>query len=419
MRNIPILRAGFALTIINTLGWFAMSTFDAWPMNTTAVIVMNGAGYAAQAAMWIGCLELASRLHGRAAFGAKLAASGYAAGVAFSIAREATQAWMTSESIDTYRTVVAVLSYISLGVALVTTTGFVVAAWHRRRAAITGGAIAAGALAITTFAHVLASSDYWKLFEHISSGVWIVRVLALLWLAHRALPADATPSIPLAARGLRWMAKALWWRLAGSIAVALLSLMTLRSSTVEAFEVAFVVQIGLELAVLGAFGIGALVVARAALPESPRRVFVLGGLASMWCAGVMIVKAPYLYSIIRGSDDFRDGMRFVDGLSIGEPLVAVAAIALVALALRGIPGLVALADLVSSRAIAFVCLMLASIGLASFGVEHATSSGNAIGMMLFGAGASLVAMTLMAGMFGRAAEALESAQPNLPTATVV
>jgi hypothetical protein len=97
----------------------------------------------------------------------------------------------------------------------------------------------------------------------------------------------------------------------------------------------------------------------------------------------------------------------------------VAAIALVALAVRGIPGLVALADLVSSRTIAFVCLMLASIGLASFGVEHATSAGNAIGMLLFGAAASLVATGLVAAMFGRAAETLEREQPDLPTATVV
>ena len=62
--------------------------------------------------------------------------------------------------------------------------------------------------------------------------------------------------------------------------------------------------------------------------------------------------------------------------------------------------------------------MLASIGLASYGVEHADTAGNAIGMLV-GACASLVATTLVAGLLGRAADTLDRRQPSLPTATVV
>jgi len=116
----------------------------------------------------------------------------------------------------------------------------------------------------------------------------VFHAIALIALVALARPSTETvPSMPLAARGFRMMAGSLWWRLVATLvgAYGMARLVIAFSDPGGSFQVALVAQAGFELLVFAGFSLGAFVVARAAVDGTPRRAFMIAGIAAGWCAG--------------------------------------------------------------------------------------------------------------------------------------
>jgi hypothetical protein len=311
-----------------------------------------------------------------------------------------------------------------------------IAAWHGAaragdpRAVRRGHVLAIGlpiVLALATAAYLMIPrlldygdgvASFQRHLVMLQSCVGIATTCSILALAVLVRPAlEAVPSPRLAAAGFRAIAGALWLRIAATIAVALAMLQfvsTIGDTPGGSYQLAMLVQSGAELVLFGVLALGAFTVARAALEGASRRAFTLAGFGAGWCAGVMLFKIPYVYEFTVGKPS-SDDLQMLDSLSIGEPIVAVATIAVIVFALRQLHALAALVDTASSRGLAFVVAMLMSIAVASIGIERY----GAIGVLAFGGVLSLVATVLVARVLSRAARILADEQPAIPTATVV
>jgi hypothetical protein len=252
----------------------------------------------------------------------------------------------------------------------------------------------------------------------VESGIGLASTCSILALAVLVRPAlTAEPSARLAANGLRAIAGSLWLRVVATVAVAFAMLQfvsTIGDTPGGAYQIAMLVQSGAELVLFGLLALGAFAVARAALDGTPRRVLTLAGFGAGWCAGVMVFKLPYVYQFTQGKTS-ADDLQMLDTLTIGEPLVAVATVAVIVFALRQLHALAGLAETVSSRGLAFVVAMLTSIAVASIGIEHF----GALGVLAFGCVVALAATAMVAQLCSRAARILADEQPAIPTATVV
>jgi hypothetical protein len=412
MRNTPILRAAFIMTIAGSVGWFA--TVVAKSTNSTLLLVFEAIWAASSVALMIGCGELASRLHGREAIGARIAQAGFAAFVAFDLVERAVIMFSHDSSLSAFFTIYEWM--IFAGTAL-TIIGLALAAWDRN--AITIVAIVVAAL--TSLPPPLRDliHRHFKLGELVFTSEQLVQAAALLVLAARCRPNVPVPSPAAAATGLRWMSGSLWARLviALVVLVAALPMASAGSDSQNMVRVMAMGELLLEIALLVWFAAGALKLARAQA-DQPRTALIVAGLMALWCAGVVMQKVPALYSSLWKNHGYGFEQNALASLTVVEPIVAMFAIASAALALRSFAALHDYLDLTTSRVPTFVLLMFASISLEQWGLPAATSEGSALGIMALGGLLALIATGLAAALFGRVANAFEAA-PTIPTATVV
>lgn len=425
LRNVPILTAALVATAVVAAGELAHARTHALLYEHVALdLAVQGAWLGLGLVTLLGGLELVGRVHGRAALGARIAAVAFALDLGLELSLQGVQAvggWPSIARIfDVSQWVELALSVLALG-------GLVVAAWHRRGAAITG--LVVGAVSLTAPVLYVAGKiwsdqdDGYQMAETAINAATAIHALALLWLVHHAEPAEPVPDDPRAARGLRLAANSLWCRL---LVAALLVLFMLAAIGAQAhgetvMKIALVGQVALELLLLGAFAIGALQVARGALAGVASAPFVLAGLGAAWCAGVMLVKTVRVCSALAGSNYLDTSFMYetLDALVVAEPVIAIGAIAVVAIGVRAVPAFALERGYAVSRASAFVVLMLCSLGVTSLGLPKATSEGALVGMMLLACGLGLVAMALAASLIGRVAGAIDAGlATNLPAARI-
>jgi hypothetical protein len=389
-------------------------------LGETVGLAINAAATPVSLAICAGLFELASRLTGRGRKGVLVAAYASVVGLLADLTHVVSYALLYA-SMDHSAIGFVVLGWVSFAVVAIGTIGYGIAAWSggegRRHhvAAVACTVLAIGAFVSYSYVPSLVTNSGDMDFAHrlalINGGIAIVRVSALIALVVLARPPiDAPSSVPLAARGLRMIGGALWWRLAATLAGSFSVLrfaLAFGDDSTRSFQIALIAQASVEMILFALVGLGAFVVARANANGLSRRTFVLVGIGAGWCAGVMLAKVPYLYAFTNGPIAASD-VQLLDALSIGEPIVAIAAIATAVFALRNVPGL---ADSASSRGLAFIVVMLGSIGLARLG--------DGLAGTVFGGILVLAVTAFVAAFIGRAARVLATEQSSLPTATVV
>jgi hypothetical protein len=427
MRATPILRlalfAEIALAILRAVLMFMPMTASF----ESCWLAISATTLPLWIAVCVGTFELASRLTGGGRKAALVAAYAMALGLANNLVESVVRITLyqpLGHSL-TAATVLAVVSFVSF---LVATIGFGVAAWcggndrRHRVATIVAVVIALGTYVAFIVAPMFVESDNGLGALHmrglINNLITITRAITAVALVLLARPSiETAPSPRLAARGMRLIAGALWWRLAAIVAGAYGALRiaaVFDSDSARRFQIAIIGQATIEMVMFAVFATGALVFVRGAPAGAPRRAFLIAGLGAGWCAGVMSVKVPYLYLFSSGSLSSID-IDTLSSLTIGEPIVAIAAIATVVFALRGISGLASLADSASARGLGFVIMMLVSLAIASIDTPREA----ALGVVAFGAVFSVSAIVLVARVLSRAARMLDNEQPSLPTATAL
>lgn len=415
MRTAPIVIIALAVSIATSLGMTIEGMIDVGRAPAFGLAV-SASSYAVGAALVVGYLELASRLRGSAAVGMKLAAGAVVCGRAVDLAR-----WVAVTASPRFIMHHATLSLVASGIcSLSMIAGLTIAAWPRTNRAIAGCVAAVISLALGVFAiplvfAVVDSRSGLRVAQAVGHLPWICEALAVMWLVAQITPAEAVPDPRLAARGVRWMSRALWGRVFAVIAFVFVTIsMTGNQRTLQSL---YVGELALTLVLFGAFGIGALAVVKAA--TGVRRVpFVLAGLGMFWCGAMTLARVPMIYEMFTG----RGGLEgFVDShvgvFAVAEPLVMLLSIGVVASGLRSIGAVRTAAD--ASTSVAFAAVMVAAIAVQEWGLQAADSQSAVIGVMLLASILVIIAMGLMAMVLGGVAARLESNVPDLPTAKVV
>lgn len=262
--------------------------------------------------------------------------------------------------------------------------------------------------------------------QHALHAVAIVTMLVLAaTLAHGEAPRDPDA----AGAGLRTISSALWLRVIAAISVAGLTLMLVVGKAGEG-SLGVVKLAMLSGAVINVISLiliarGALGCARSGIADVPRLPFVASAAGTLWCLGVGLIQLPYTYRLLYGDHDSYglggNTQDYVQALTVAVPLVATAAIAVVATAIASFAarrGLDQLRAEAQGKGAGFVLLMLASIALQVWLLPKADSLGTFALMTLAAAVASLWATVLMARLCTLAADSLH-AEPGLPKATLV
>ncbi len=382
---------------------------------------MAGSGVWAMFAVMVGVglFDLAGRLTGRAAVGARVA--GIAVFASFALG-------MTVNILNIFdllpheQWVWQVDQYLFWAIWTIAAVGLLLASPARLLA------IAAFAVCMLVHPPPFLGEVMFKGFgilgaEILYGGLALAHTAAMLVLVSDASDGAAPQRHDLAVKGFDRAAGALWLRVVAAAFAMMFGLMSAASAANGSFAIMKFTMIGglvINLASFLVFGLGALDVARSALDGVARYAVAIAGAASLWCAGVMLGQIPYLYQVLYGHESFASSHQEerMQALTVAMPLVGTLSCAIFAgvmAAFARARGDEALAGRASSAGTTYVLLMLASIGIQSFLFEKATSLSGMIGMMLVAAGCALAAQMILSKVCRAASFSLESA-PGLPTA---
>lgn len=255
-----------------------------------------------------------------------------------------------------------------------------------------------------------------------------LRLLALGWLAIAASSSahETTVNTPLAASGFRLAAKGLWLRVITAFVVVMFTLLLIAGKGqggLAFFKLVTMAQAIVSVLALLVTGLGGLRVARAGIADLSPLTLTVGGGASLWAAGVSFAQLPYIYKMLYSGEGIArfDDMGFTTALTLALPIVVIAGVGLFVTALSGYAARRGDEDLrgdAQAKGFGFVLLMLAAIAIQNWMLPKATSTGGFVMYALLGAIAGLWATVMVAKLFARGAEVLES-EPGLPTASVV
>lgn len=390
-------------------------------------LISEGTTVASLALCLLGALELARRMTGRAAQGIKLAALGFAGGLAADVSYTAIQ---LVDEFWKHQWISTTFAYSFFTAWLLVAIGLGVAHWEKRRD-IAGAVVLVSLLAWpppflakTLYGWLPAGKTAWT-FEMVLLAFRLVVLLAAFAALERTA---ATSDPPLAARGLRTAAKALWLRVIAAVGLVLLTLLMIGGGgsrgSVDVLKLAMIVAAIINIVALAQVGFGAARAARAGVAGLGRWPLVVGGAATLWAAGVTLAQFPWLYKMLYKGDEGlfgRDARELAQALSVTMPLVVTAGIAAIAFAIGGLAvrrGNEELRGHVQGKGTGFVALTLVSVAIQSWMLPKAGSLGAFAMLSLLAASAGLVATVMMAKLLGLAADALES-EPGLPSASVV
>lgn len=367
-----------------------------------------------------GVLVLARRLTGLAATGLRIVAAGAVLGLANMLAWDL---YTTFQPHWDFETVTKVSRWISFAIRLVPFAGLAVAAAPAHRRLV----IAAIVVALVTdplpplAPHMFGWLSSWKaqillytVFHVAWLGVFAAVAIALAPEPYPAPPSDAAP-------GFHAIASGLWLRVIAAVSFAGLMLMLMFGKSGDGAESIFKLAT-ISVAVVNA--ISFFIIARGALTllvrDVPALWATLGAAANLWCLGVTIAQLPTTYRLLYGVEDSYGVQDRAQELTIIAPLVAIASIAILAIAIarfaanRGLDQLRAEAQ---SKGLGFVTLMVASIGIQQWLLPEQTSEGSVMFFLVAAAVCSLFATGMMARLCTRAADSLHAETP-LPTATL-
>lgn len=235
----------------------------------------------------------------------------------------------------------------------------------------------------------------------------------------------------LAVDGLQLASRALWLRVMAAVGLVLLTLMAIAGGggggSFAMLKLAMMAAAVINFIAFTQFGIGAVRVGRAALPDLGRWLLVIGGATSLWAAGVTLTQSGYLYKMLYGGADSFDRemtTEFAQALTLALPIVVIAGAGLLAIAIGGLAARLGNEELRSdaqAKGAGFVALSLVSVAIQAWMIPKAMAGGSLgsfAGLSLLAAGAGLWATVLMARLCTQAADELGK-EPGLPTASIV
>lgn len=422
-----LLAAGYAFGVMVVGEHLGADSLASWVRVQLAV---RGGYFVAHALLLFGALELSHLLVGRAARGAKLAASAWGILIVADIAVVALR-------LDPDWDLSLLASYVSWGWFVITAlvgVGFALAASKRLIIVVLVGAawliLQRPPVLLEWLEHTFAHSP--RPLECMFSGIDIAAALMLAALALVAV-ADVRQGfimpVPQRAReGLGWVARSLWFRLAGVLVIPLVMLMLSGNGHEDPrlmMAKAAVVAGFISIASLIVFGFGALDVARSHHAEVRRWPFLIAAIASLWSAGVMMTQLPDAYraAIEHPSGYYHRSVDvYVTSLTLVVPLVTIGSAIAIALAISGFAkrrGNFELARRGQNSAILVGTLQLGALVVANILMPAAPSPVGLGLVILGGVVAGIVALVNVARLAGDGRALVDDVRSALPVAQVV
>ena len=426
-RAIPLaLKCALILQLVEIAGGLTYELAETYKQAPRFFLAEEGLTFAIMVLGTIGTLDLARTQTGTARTGAWIAFAGFLGGLVLSFAWtviECKESWLLHE------TLLHVLSYIYFATRLAGIVGLAIAT--RRLGLALAGIVVGLACAPPPFIdnHLFeALRDSGRITRELVHGAMQLghAGVLLVFAGFAARGEMDTPEPRRAVWGFRMASKAMWIRVFATCAVPLLMLFAMMGRSEGAakmLQFAMVATIAVGLWSMTQFAVGALAVARSRVAEMGRLSFLFAGVGSLWCAGVSLSQFPKLFRVVYGDGELGRSYLTEDleAWSVVGPIVAVAAIALVVGGIAGFAGRRLQNELhtqASSKGVAFVILMFATIAIQQWVLPEATSAGSAMFLLLCALIAGLVGTVMMANLCALAADSVER-EPGLPTATVI
>jgi hypothetical protein len=394
-------------------------------------LVSEGTGLACEVLAVIGAFELARRLTGREALGARVAAIGFAVTLAIDLSYGAlafmNEPWRHEWIYKSYD-YAFFLSWLAVPV------GLAIACWRTKREL----GIFCVVISLLTWPPAFLRDVLYGWLPDGKAGwtlelVFRVLRLAVFLAAYAAIArGGGSGDRSVAASGLRTASTALWLRVIAAVGVVLLTLMLVAGKggrgSFEILRLAMMAGAIINIFALAQFGVGALRAARTEVADLGWHSLTLAGAASLWGCGVSLGQLPWMYKMLYKAGDSgfggRDTQEWAQALSLAMPLVVTIGVMLVGFAISNLAAKRGNDDLradAQAKNAGFVLLTLVALAITQWIIPKAMrgeSLGTFVVLSLLGAAASLVATVLMAKLLGRGAQELES-EPGLPKASVV
>lgn len=409
---------------------FMLTAKDPWS-SVRMSLISEGAGFANEVLLVAGAFELARRATGDAARGLFLAAYALIAVLVLDVAFGVVTGVM--ENPWEHEWIYKGADYAFFAAWLPIPIGLAIANWREQR----GLAIAVVAVFLFTWPPPFAVKALHGWIPDGKAGFVVqlalnfTRVACFLAGFIGAARGRAVADRAVAADGFRRAASALWLRVLAAVGLVLFTLLALAGgggvTSFATLKLAMMAATVINLIAFTQFGIGAVRVGRAALPDLGRWPLVIGGATSLWAAGVTLTQGGYLYKMLYGgSDSFSRSLvtDYAQALTIALPIVVIVGVALVAVAVNGLGARLGDEDLrtdAQAKGAGFVALSLVSVAIQAWMIPKAMAGGSLgsfAGLSLLVAGASLWAMGMMARLCARAAYEL-GREPGLPKASIV
>ena len=389
-------------------------------------LVNEGTGLACEVLAMAGAFELARRLTGDAARGARVAALGFTANLVIDVAYGALNFLQDPWRHDW---IYKALDYAFFAAWLLVPVGLAIASWRDRRVL----AVVVVLVSLVTWPPPFLAKVVYGWLPDGTTG-WMIEValrimrIGVFFAGFVAIARGTTvEDRTMAASGLRLAAKALWLRVIAPFFVVLLTLLAVggrSQGSIEVLKLALLAAAVINIIALAMFGVGAARAARAAVADLARWPVVLGAAASLWATGVTLAQLPWLYKMLyKDGSGFggRDAQSMAEALAVALPVVVIAGVTLVGIAISGLAAKRGNEDLrghAQAKIAGFVSLTLVAIAIQVWMRPKAETFSSVAMLMVLAAGAALVGSVMMARLLGRAADELES-EPGLPTASLV
>ncbi|NVB83215.1 MAG: hypothetical protein HOV81_32885 [Kofleriaceae bacterium] len=420
--------------VIALAGWFGFLGFRlAYILGKSEMwsprlgLAGDGVSMACYTLALLGTLELARRSAGQLSKGAKIAAVGFALGLALEIVTTLMNfdlhIWEKKWLRDGFQYAYWLAGVLSVG-------GLAWAIWKENRVLAIVGLVVAVFIDPPPFLGdaLFGGVKDFKLALSIDGALRIVRVTVMSILAIAASRGITPMDRPAGAEGLRLAARGMWLRVLVACSIVLLSLMAMgaRGGGEGLFKMLrFMMMAGACATTIAfaMFGVGVARTAKASIADLPRYPLVLSAAASLWCCGVELSKLPYIYRMLYKSGDY-GGYRDNDymlAFTLAEPFVAIVAVALVAIAIGKFASertTIALQSEAQGKGIGIVFMMLASLAIQNWMIPKAQSQGSVMMLMMLAAVAGLIAVVMIAKLCAGGAEEIER-EPGLPIASVI
>jgi hypothetical protein len=431
----PTLLVALALEVVSCVVFALYSMLISPGWSNSMGLAHTGLAIATGVLGVAGVLELARGTTGRTSAGLRVAAVGFALGIAYAL-------WPLVLVFDWHLSAYyePVLYWGGFAVNAVPVIGVAIAVFDRnRRAAILGLIVLLVAEPLPPIAETIYSwiRDSPKAQVGLETGQRLV-VVFLLFMLVRLVAAGEPARVPhTASAGLRMVATALWLRVIAAVSYAGLKLifMVMQMPGEALFGIVKLAKV--SSVAVGAISVamiarGALSASRAGIAELRRMPLVLAAGGAAWCLGVTLEQLPYVYrTVYGGHEELFSGMfvyrapdytaeEYTTALSVVMPLIATGAMVVIATAIarfaarRGLEGLRREAV---SKGMGYAALALTSIGIQQWLVPGAHSLDSAAYLML-AAGCALAGAAMMARLCALAADSL-TGEPGLPQAKVI